>query len=665
MKQKGSKEKIFWVLAILMLFSAPAVFGSNNAYKVVDGPKNFYYGHISYSEVQYDDKDPVVFREGSKTPEKALVNLPLGPGDIVRTSDLRRCEIQFDNGSVVRLDTDTEFKIETILAPSLSSQQMISNLVLDRGQIYVMFKEYSNRELFQVLTPVAAVKLGHNSVAMVRTLPDKTTDIQMEQGEARIMFGGEKKLLEEKKVKKQERWVVTSDNKAEPSEYIASDDFIAWNKTVNENFDVLHGDSFLPNPVERYPLAVRYFAQKYGNPYGEWLWDDLCGYVWRPYYNDNYPNGSWMPYVYGRWTSLNNQLYWVPEEPWGWVPYHLGIWNWDKNKGWFWIPGSFFAPAWVNWFAMDDFFGWRPWSLFDWYNDMWFWNDAAFGSDGYLSSLMYYGNNGLFGENRNVTQYPAGFDVLYKVRKDQLKKNQTNLPMPKEFKNAYKKAVTALRKGDGHAIEFLRALPGATRIVKKSDVRGEGLRERTIPLDRFAGILKALPLKTPLPSPSPVPSVIRREAMMKTEAAAGRALRSDPRVEGGNKGNLRGEITRVGGKEFIPYPGMASRSLRSKAEASMRIRDFNPDVKMALGQGVRLTYDSSRNGVVASGLRVHRAVGGSFDMAGGAPSAGGWSSGSTSGSGSAGTGSSSAGSSSGSSSGRGSDGGGSGGRIKK
>jgi hypothetical protein len=78
-----------------------------------------------------------------------------------------------------------------------------------------------------------------------------------------------------------------------------------------------------------------------------------------------------MPYVYGRWTSLNNQLYWVPEEPWGWVPYHLGIWTWDQKKGWFWIPGSFFSPAWVSWFAMDDFFGWRPWSLFDWYDEMW------------------------------------------------------------------------------------------------------------------------------------------------------------------------------------------------------------------------------------------------------------------------------------------------------
>ena len=75
---------------------------------------------------------------------------------------------------------------------------------------------------------------------------------QLERGEARIMFGRGEKQLEEKKIKKQERWVVTSENKAEPSEYLASGDFIAWNKTVNENFDALHGDSLLPKPVERY-----------------------------------------------------------------------------------------------------------------------------------------------------------------------------------------------------------------------------------------------------------------------------------------------------------------------------------------------------------------------------------------------------------------------------
>ncbi len=131
------------------------------------------------------------------------------------------------------------------------------------------------------------------------------------------------------------------------------------------------------------PPAVFYFAQTYGNYYGEWLWDDFYGYVWRPYIdNGRYPWG-WGPYYYGQWSYSGGQMFWVPQEPWGWIPYHLGIWQWDKKHGWVWLPGSLFAPAWVDW---DFYFGyacWRPWNLFDWmYGDpymygsdpYWIWN---------------------------------------------------------------------------------------------------------------------------------------------------------------------------------------------------------------------------------------------------------------------------------------------------
>jgi hypothetical protein len=97
--------------------------------------------------------------------------------------------------------------------------------MLDRGQVYVMFKKYDNRELFQILTPLAALKLGHNSVAIVRTLPDKTTEVQFEEGEGRLMFGPAEGQLVDKKIKKHERWLVTAENRAEPSEYFASSDY--------------------------------------------------------------------------------------------------------------------------------------------------------------------------------------------------------------------------------------------------------------------------------------------------------------------------------------------------------------------------------------------------------------------------------------------------------
>jgi hypothetical protein len=44
---------------------------------------DFYFAHISYSDVRKDGNDPLVFREGSLMPELAVLNLPLGPGDTI------------------------------------------------------------------------------------------------------------------------------------------------------------------------------------------------------------------------------------------------------------------------------------------------------------------------------------------------------------------------------------------------------------------------------------------------------------------------------------------------------------------------------------------------------------------------------------------------------
>ena len=51
---------------------------------------------------------------------------------------------------------------------------------------------------------------------------------------------------------------------------------------------------------------------------------------------------------------------WVSPEPWGYVTYHHGRWGWTASIGWFWIPGVYYAPAWVAWQSDDAYFGWAP-----------------------------------------------------------------------------------------------------------------------------------------------------------------------------------------------------------------------------------------------------------------------------------------------------------------
>ncbi len=642
---------VLGALALSFLFAQPAV----GNYKMINGAKDFYFGHISYVEIKHDGKDPVVFREGQVRPEVALLNLPLGPGDIIQTSDARRCEVQFDNGTIVRLDYDTELKIETILAPSLSTAKKISNLLLAKGQVYVMYKKYDSLEIFQIITPSAAIKLSHHAIAMIRS-SEEGTDVQVEQGKAQILYGEDKSNLLEVKLKAKERALITPDHQAKPASYAGESDFHAWNASVNENFRVLHEESFLPKPIEKLPKAVVYFAQRYGNVYGEWLWHPLYGYVWRPYYNDYYPWGTWHPLYYGSWTVYQGQLFWIPEEPWGWVPYHLGIWMWDPKKGWLWLPGSMFAPAWAVWDFYFGYYFWRAWSLFDWYYGAYF----------YWPQMGYPFHYGMEYEP-DVPPGRAPEEVLHAIRKDQLQKKKTvSPPIPKEMKKVLQTTLKALERADASVLSTLREIPRKAVAVKREDLTSPRLREKAISIERFFEQPESKRMLERESTPQDSLSVSRGalRTIQRSQAIGELEFRALGRQVGGEKirpSDFSGiapsprpaEVApdvKAGGKIEVPVArDLAPPSL----SPSFRFRDWNPDVKTAIQMGVRISYSSRTNevscpelGLASRAISSHmRAAGpsfGGFPVSLGSGGSGEGSAGHSSGTTSSGAGSSSA-----------------------
>src|SRR5262245_27255156 len=91
-------------------------------YRVVDRPaEDVYYGRVSACAA--DGGAPAAeVRRHEADAEPAVVNVPLTPGDVLRTPAGERCEAEFDTGTVVRLDGATTLAIETVLAPSLSTR---------------------------------------------------------------------------------------------------------------------------------------------------------------------------------------------------------------------------------------------------------------------------------------------------------------------------------------------------------------------------------------------------------------------------------------------------------------------------------------------------------------------------------------------------------------
>lgn len=550
----------------LCLLVAAQAFGAGQ-YKFVDGTKNFYIGHISFVELRGDGEDPVVLRDGFEEAEPASLNLPVGPGDTIRTSASRRCEIQFDTGTIIRLDVGTELRVETILAKSLSSSYRISSFVLEKGRLYLMYKSYGAEEMFQVLTPNAALKLKHQTVAIVRAAADRSTDVQVKYGRVSVLLGADAKTSSRQDVGREERLIILEDHQVQMASYIADTDFERWNEEINRNFEALHeGKSALPRPLTHLPAAVHYFAQNFGNQNGEWLWDDICGYVWRPFLNDGrYPWGGWQPYLYGHWTEAQGQMFWVPEEPWGWIPYHLGIWQWDVKKGWFWIPGSFFAPAWADWEFFFGYAAWRPLVLYD------FTSYAGWSGEG-----LYRPEKGWPGGTfRKVTTPPVTV-----IRRDQLKKPGAPVrSLPKEIKSAAGRLAAAINRGDASALESLRGVPSSLRFVRREDIGARRIQEKAL---TFNDIARSRDLSS-VGEASRAPDAPRAEALRGWRGSAARA----------DLGSRPESLRTMGPNGF---------------------RDWNPDVVVARALGVRLQYSGAKNEIRCPelGITSHDRGGRSF-----------------------------------------------------
>jgi hypothetical protein len=639
------------IFGLCLFISAIGVGGDSHYRYIYSWDTDVYFGHVIYPEAEHDGQDALVVREGQTKPEIANLNLPVSPGDTIKTSG-RRCEIQFDTGTIIRLDRNTELKVETILARSLSSRNQLTNLLLIRGQIYLMYKQYVRKEIFQVITPNAAVKLGHQSVAMIRAKPDGQTDVLMKEGKAHVLFGMNENAIQREAVKKSGTITITGSHQLAEGPYAKDEAFEDWNREINEDFPGLHEDkAFIPLPIQKLSKAVYYFAQKYSTLNGEWLWDSYLGYVWRPFLNDSsYPWGGWRPYVYGRWTSVQGQLFWVPQETWGWVPYHLGIWMWNKNKGWIWVPGTAFAPAWVDWALGSGYCCWRPWSYLDWYGYGW----------GMLSYFEYFVH---MDRDRDLEPFlgePGGATVRQVISKDQLKDKKPRLPLPQKEKAVYKKVMLALEKGEEWALSLLREMPSQMAIVRPDDLNSPRIQEKIVPLDSLSqeekkefftidgqqdafqlasqvfarneklGALRAkidylireMGQNESLPSGSAGDPFAQEEKIIKQEgkiikreetaASASEAPAHLPPPRGLKK--QTGAISeRADGisKGTVPAGSSPDRHIQA------RFRDWNPDVEVARTAGVTIRYSSRYNEVRCPELNLSsRHVTGSFGYAG-------------------------------------------------
>ncbi|MDR3691779.1 MAG: FecR domain-containing protein [Fimbriimonas sp.] len=268
----------------------------------------------------------------------ASTNLPLREGASVSVNSGGRTEIQFDDGSRLRLGTGTVVTLHTLYSDSNGE---FTELKLNTGLASLTL--VSKMSVFQVDTPLTSIKA--QGPANIRIGISSGVEVAVRKGRcdcagsqgATTLNGGDYVSMSSGSSAMQVGALPHADN---------------WDQ-FNDNRDASYNQ---PDPYV--PSSVAIMAGNL-NSFGSWHANARYGHVWRP--RGMY--AGWRPYHDGHWVWVDPFGWtWVGAESWGWAPYHYGSWVHDGG-GWGWAPGprqQYWSPAVVSFSTYNGAVAWVP-----------------------------------------------------------------------------------------------------------------------------------------------------------------------------------------------------------------------------------------------------------------------------------------------------------------
>jgi len=285
---------------------------------------------------------------GGETSEwsAASRNLPLRQGAQIWVADRGRAEIQFDDGSRLRLGHGALITLQTLYS---DSEGEFTEITLNDGVVALRLQH--ERSIYQVNTPLVSVKA--TGPARLRVGAGDGVEVAVRQGRATVEGSQGKATLAEGDYLD----LRDADSPLDLRRLPRPDGFDDWVAARDREIDADW------NRVSRryLPSNIALVADDLDD-YGTWRNDAEYGYVWCP----RVTVVNWRPYHYGRWVWCNPFGWtWVADgcdAPWGWAPYHYGTWAY-RPYGWAWVPGpvnQYWCPAVVHFCENAGQVAWVP-----------------------------------------------------------------------------------------------------------------------------------------------------------------------------------------------------------------------------------------------------------------------------------------------------------------
>jgi hypothetical protein len=265
--------------------------------------------------------------------ESAFLNLPITQGAQVRTHDRGRAEIEFEDGSTLRLTPNTTVEFSALGLNDAGKHISVINLV--EGMAYVNWlgkDEFSLNFLREKISLSQPAHFRVDTSADVASLAVFKGDVEVDGAAGK--FAVEKKTTATFEAPDNDKYTIANNILEAPLD--------SWDKEASA-----YHEQYARNNSSPYGYGASDM-----NYYGAYSSIPGYGMMWQPYF----AGIGWNPFMDGAWSWYPGYGYmFASAYPWGWMPYRYGNWMSVPGYGWMWQPGGF-----NTWLTAPHFAGTMP-----------------------------------------------------------------------------------------------------------------------------------------------------------------------------------------------------------------------------------------------------------------------------------------------------------------
>ncbi|HEY6337405.1 MAG TPA: FecR family protein [Candidatus Sulfotelmatobacter sp.] len=251
--------------------------------------------------------------------ESAFLNLPIMQGVQLRTRSSGRVEIEFEDGSTMRLGPNTAVEFSTLGLTDAGQQISVVNLA--GGLAYL---NWLGKGDFTLNFSREKVALDHPAHFRVQLSSDVARfavfkgEVEVEGPSGKVTVS--KKQMADFDLRDEDRFTLAKVFEEEPLDN--------WDKE-----SIQYHEQYARNNA-----PVNGFGASDLGYYGNYTSVPGYGMMWQPFFT----GVGWDPFMDGAWSWYPGYgSMFVSAYPWGWLPYRYGNWMFIPGFGWMWQPGGF------------------------------------------------------------------------------------------------------------------------------------------------------------------------------------------------------------------------------------------------------------------------------------------------------------------------------------